>query len=384
MLTPGPRSLPPTMSSKMATALVVSGVLHALPFAPYAGWWTEDDAPPVAVTLTSQGAPSVTVALRLPAGDSVTSPVILPRVDPVSVAPSEAPAPLVRNLATSPAVSPQRPGPASVHDLRASAALAARSPAPEPCRSAPPTPDPRRAEFSQATADRWVAAATPTSKTEAPPPPSVPADDGKTPSGQGKEPVQVAAVVSSPDAPAVDRAPLAARATDPQARGAVSHRTTRLDLAPRPTWGGGADPAGIRDQGRLARPALPQIVASASTRGPWSRVHAVEGPRFESAAYGERSPANEAPEDSERRLALQAIRDKVAKIAPLLISRRDRDDVAKAVIVVRLSARGYIDEVRVGRSSGNKAHDTAATEVIHLAEPFPYVPGDLELTVAAP
>jgi protein TonB len=88
-------------------------------------------------------------------------------------------------------------------------------------------------------------------------------------------------------------------------------------------------------------------------------------------------PAEEEPDP------IAVIAEKIRRVAPLCYpTQAARLNLHGAVLVrFKMSKGGYVEEYQVLQSSGHALLDLEVEEVLHLAEPYPYVPGWIAVPV---
>ncbi len=86
----------------------------------------------------------------------------------------------------------------------------------------------------------------------------------------------------------------------------------------------------------------------------------------------------------DRERAIEQIERRIRRTMPMVYWNTSRKDqlVGRAVVRFRLNNGGYVASYELVASSGDLEVDKASRTVLHLAEPYMYVPGWVELSLA--
>lgn len=126
----------------------------------------------------------------------------------------------------------------------------------------------------------------------------------------------------------------------------------------------------VRQQDRVARPAR---------RPPDDAAEPNHGRPLEVG----RSRAGKQSLTQDREAVLEMIRRRIAKTMPLVFwdPTQRGQQLGRATVRFRMTRGGYVSAYELVRSSGDLEMDEAAHTVLHLAEPYVYVPGWIELAL---
>jgi len=90
------------------------------------------------------------------------------------------------------------------------------------------------------------------------------------------------------------------------------------------------------------------------------------------------------PEDLRRLHVVEAIGKRVNEVAPLVLwatASRGSGELGRALVALRLSRRGYVEDVRMRHWRGDARIPLVVGNLLHLAEPFVYVGGWIEVEI---